>query len=724
MDLDDDYVPGSGESSTSPEGSPHQELPQGQRQEFHLPIRPGTSGSENQQGKAGKVASIAVAVDKSPLKRRRSDYSIPGADPSGLPLKRQKSYFTQSYAEIFNDDVKDAADELCPQLAPESKFETSRIGAVEWTPLEKERFFCALNRVGRHDIAAIARKIGTKSELETHQYLLLVQAASNARREDVEKRHRVVSLIDIPAAVEISQGVCLDLEKTADDIALRDERHDEVIEAGRWREGWLITPALASFLDRQVRTGQHLQYQHQQATNPTRDSVTRSAFPGGAQQKSFAEFLHVRNWLKLSERVFMNSAVPDGNWQFYSEEPPSMRATAFQDFRAVAESVIRRLVFAIEHAASARIAAKRVADPRTRNIIKVQDVHAAVRATLGSQGARGVGETNARKFWARAPRRLRLNVLRMDDDDSDDDDGHDHGDGYYGNLDDVVSSHTLTQALTKTRESGDASGVADDQAQDISEDEVNVMSFNEVEEALGLKDTEHSESSDGDEDESEPEILSDDASAGSVHEVQNIIAADANLPAPTSPHSPHKDVLEDDDDDLIDPDVDQEEVDRDLREALDCGDMPFAGTARNRQTIRRRIEKEHELEARIERADLSMSRDDELWLQEMLDLNVPAAAAAAAAKGGDGGDRITRGIKNQTRIQQRKEKEAKSIAAAAADIKSAGAGGGDGSSLVQQPQRNWVEELVYRAHWEEFLYQARRHRVKSRVEDWLKSSDI
>ncbi|KAI8390338.1 hypothetical protein BD560DRAFT_319384 [Blakeslea trispora] len=66
-------------------------------------------------------------------------------------------------------------------------WELSMVGQSCWTPEEKERFFCALERCSRHDIDEIARRVGpTKTVVEVAAYIDLLDTAAKGLDQPVE----------------------------------------------------------------------------------------------------------------------------------------------------------------------------------------------------------------------------------------------------------------------------------------------------------------------------------------------------------------------------------------------------------------------------------------------------------------------------------------------------------------------------------------------------------
>ncbi|KAI1403369.1 hypothetical protein F4819DRAFT_451217 [Hypoxylon fuscum] len=530
-------------------------------------------------------------------KRRRRPQGLPFTVP---PLKRQKGIFYTQYLELFNEDIRNAADETTQD--PENVLlKHAQIGSVTWSAAEKQTFFSALSRLGRDNIDAIASKIGTKSALEVRQYIVLLDEAERARRKDDGKRRRALRLVEIPAAVELSTELCLSLEAAADSLALRQEAYESSLEQKRWASRWLITPSLVIVLEHHIHQPQ---FRQELLTN-----------------LPFVELFSLRNWLKLSDRVFMNSfVVPDGNWRYVSEDPPSMRATALADFYALTLSITRRLVSASLFIAHTRIRAKQAGDRRhrTRAVVRTKDVQAAI-ASVGMK-------ENSKEFWARAARRLRLDVyndyeergkskpVTAEDDDDDDlseeieEDFDDPNDLEY--VDDVSEDEGMNEDLIEEP----------DEVDDANEP--NAMSYNEVEAALGFP-TSTSKPT-------EPSCdLPDESSSSSSSEDESQHATDNEDDEGENPENQPLIKTEDQDEDILmadsdydyDATIDLAAVRQDLHEALTYSAIDFVDTARARQTLEHRIREELRLEAEADRFDVQASAREEAELRNMLSGN-------------------------------------------------------------------------------------------------------
>ncbi|KAL2200438.1 hypothetical protein P885DRAFT_28152, partial [Corynascus similis CBS 632.67] len=329
-------------------------------------------------------------------------------DSSPRPFKRHKSApFNHAYLTLLNTDILDAAQRYAPHhhvhatqgndssggggggSSSTTALGPSQIGLIHWTEAEKLLFFEALARLGSDDVAGIAARVRTKGAIEVAAYLALLKEASNAataptttRKEGKIAGSAAVALEDMPAAVELSQACCAALEEAADAVAVRQEGYEEGVERRRWGDtAWLI--------------GQW-NYKAVEAAPPEDLREAVSLFRLGS-------------WLRMSERVFMNSAVDEYNWIRVEGEKPDVRATAVKDFHALALEVTRRLVAATIFVGEARVKARRELYPHESNRVWKQDVEAAA-LSLGLP-------TNSRRFWARSARRLRLNVYDDQEDE-------------------------------------------------------------------------------------------------------------------------------------------------------------------------------------------------------------------------------------------------------------------------------------------------------------------
>ncbi|KAI0840829.1 hypothetical protein F5Y06DRAFT_261865 [Hypoxylon sp. FL0890] len=547
--------------------------------------------------------------------RKRRRRPRPTEPPSAPPLKRAKAAFNPRYLTLLNEDITDATSGLLkdsphpstshshshPHPHPLLPLTPTQLGAVSWTATEKQSFFSALARLGRDDLPGIASRIGSKSALEVHQYISLLDAAARTRRSDESKRRRAPRPADIPSAAELSTELCAALEEAGDGLALRQEAHEASLEQKRWGGRWLITAELAQVLERR--------FQQKRRGENAPEFVDDDLPP-------FVELFPLRNWLRLPERVFMNASVArfaDGNWRSVDEERPAIRATALADFYSLAVSVTRRLVSAALFIAGSRIRAKQAGDRRgrIRNVVKTKDVQAAV-ASVGMK-------ENSREFWARAARRLRLDVYGDEDEDAGE---RALVEGDSENLSEEEDSDEEADVDTapegdSSEEEGQALSKADDDQEDY-ESEPDIMSYTAVEAALGfpstnttLQNTESdnelrevsgfnislNSSSDSDELSNEDDAELSDYNRGEE---------DEDIPMKASPSSP------------TEPPVDTIALEQDLVEALTYSALDYGDTTRSKQALRNRLVIEQRLWADAERLDARASAAEEARLWSLL----------------------------------------------------------------------------------------------------------
>ncbi|KFH47696.1 RNA polymerase I-specific transcription initiation factor-like protein [Hapsidospora chrysogenum ATCC 11550] len=311
-------------------------------------------------------------ADISPLKRTASD---PAAH---RPLKRQRGVLNSDYLNLLNSEIQDAAQRVSLEDQPKEPpgIWRSQLGLTCWTSIEKHIFFESLARLGKADSAGIAARIGTKSPVEVRHYIRALDEESD-RRLRTGNRPALVTA-EIPAAVELSQQCCHALDEAADAVSVRQERREQQREEGKWGDIWDLTPDVAKRLE-----------------EGEEDHADDQELPS-------VELFRLSNWLRLSQRIFMNSSIPANNWNHIDDIPPSIWATTFEDFRSLAVSITRRLVQTAIFAASTRI--KSTGHRQViRNTVKLRDVHSAV-ASLGMP-------SNSRDFWQKSARRLRLDVF-------------------------------------------------------------------------------------------------------------------------------------------------------------------------------------------------------------------------------------------------------------------------------------------------------------------------
>ncbi|RDA91636.1 hypothetical protein CP533_0058 [Ophiocordyceps camponoti-saundersi (nom. inval.)] len=291
------------------------------------------------------------------------------------PFKRRAGVANVDYLDLLNHDIDDTANKVC--LEYDFNLPQSQVGLIFWSPLEKQLFFEALARLGRHDLPGIASSVGTKSVIEVRHYLHYLKEANTLRNQ--RRGDSFLEIAEYPAAVELSQQCCHALEQAADTISLKQETEEIKRETKKWGDCWNVTPEVAEKLAVDVES-------------------SNNHAPG------FARLFDVPRWLQLSKQVLMNSSVPGDNWHSIGQDPPSIWATALDDFYSLAVSHTRRLVQMTLFISMSRIKAERLSQPEIRDVVHRWDAETAVKS-LGLA-------LDSRHFWLRCARRLRLRVCR------------------------------------------------------------------------------------------------------------------------------------------------------------------------------------------------------------------------------------------------------------------------------------------------------------------------
>jgi RNA polymerase I-specific transcription initiation factor RRN5 len=352
-------------------------------------------------------------------KRKRVD-----EDSEKVPSsKRMRGHYRDEYRLIYNKTVEDARERFEGAEFAES-LSTSQIGLSMWTANEKALLFNALAKLGRDAIKEIAVAIGSKSEVQVREFILLLR---DGLVEHVlnDRHYSLMSFAEMPAAVELSQQCCENLEAAAQALAKFQDNHDARTEQKKHGDNWLLTSEIANEIEESLSSlGEEQQSPSRSDLPADRETDERSNMAvldrrdnHGKVSEDFqsitnkipaAKLLNLSNFLLLSETVFMNSGRNkcEDNWRSIAEngENPSIYFTAFEDFYRLTVSITKRLVLASIHQASSRL---RAGDWRTSRApqpnVKPWDVDAAVEILNMKK--------NGREFWAKTARRCRINVF-------------------------------------------------------------------------------------------------------------------------------------------------------------------------------------------------------------------------------------------------------------------------------------------------------------------------
>ncbi|RKF55062.1 putative dna-binding protein [Golovinomyces cichoracearum] len=325
-------------------------------------------------GSPGEFRKLIQTDDvRTRRKRKRS------LESHEIKAKRLQRYFNYEYRNLLNVEIQQVSSDA--YLDDLQILQESQIGSSIWAAEEKALFFAALDTLGKDNVREISSRIGTKSELEVQYYLLTLQSNARARRHS----SALCTVADIPSAAEISAECCSVLERAADALSARQECDEVKIEREKWDDLWLISKKVCQELN--------------QCKNSFIDLKSMDEF------KPVANLFNLKNWLQLSERVFMNTAgCEDENWVTLAEqgETPAVRATAFEDFYSLTISITKRLISAAIFCALSRQRAMGKGGSK-QSKINAEDVHAAIRI-LGLKGS-------SSSFWIGCARRCKLQVV-------------------------------------------------------------------------------------------------------------------------------------------------------------------------------------------------------------------------------------------------------------------------------------------------------------------------
>jgi hypothetical protein len=291
-------------------------------------------------------------------------------DPApGVDVRDNQFEILHDYIQRVPPNILDAYASLVTEIENDITFSTVREaeevhnvhqhGAVIWTATEKEILYNVLDRKGKNGIREIAAAIGTKSELEVMDHLRLLHRGL-ASQHLLERHIKTVILGDVPAAAEVSEQCCAELEEYA--RGLRAKEDLESVRAARMRydENWTVNTAqaqqlLVAEMDVPLRGDMHLP----------------------------ANLLNLPTWIKLEQRFFMNfgGSQQEDNWVNIVQaknESPSISGDALMDFYALTVSITRRLIQASQFMAMSRLRSQRQYGRTRSNAVRKKDVKAAI----------------------------------------------------------------------------------------------------------------------------------------------------------------------------------------------------------------------------------------------------------------------------------------------------------------------------------------------------------
>lgn len=569
-------------------------------------------------------SSNSLPIRERTGKRRAGDFTASTVPP----LKRVKGDFNAAYLNLLNQDIEDVSSGLL-RADDDPGTERTQVGAVLWSATEKNIFFAALSRLGKEDAVGISTRIRTKSEIEVRQYLALIEEADRRQRDEVTGRGRhVLRPVDVPAAAEISAECAAALEAAADAIALRQESYEEDVERDRWGSRWLVSASLVRELEHPeevvsqplplpLERGQ----EERQRSDGEGERMRQPSQRQGVQRKKrkasdeppFTQLFSLQDWLELSERIFMNSSVSDGNWRSVADEsePPAVQATAFADFYNLTLSITKRLIFAAMWVADSRLRVDNRDDMRKPKgyHVRAEDVAAAV-SSLGMRH-------DAREFWARCSRRIQLNIV--DDGFTEDDftDGESEETDAVGEGGNDRDSH-FTTTTTTTGPRPDYAAENEPDTEDSEDENHETMSYDEVETALGYPKVDNLRST--------PEPYPSTSSSEGVSDHDSSDSENIENRRSADKHR-ERNPEDDDDDNEDEPDNDllnANAIAQDIEEALLASSSLYpakhgsTSTAPPSRGLKAQIRAEHRLERDAELLDAKTSATAEAGLWAVL----------------------------------------------------------------------------------------------------------
>ncbi|KKY23430.1 hypothetical protein UCRPC4_g02878 [Phaeomoniella chlamydospora] len=319
---------------------------------------------------SGRVKLPRYTRHKPPSRKARSE--------------KLRPFYSDKYVELLNETYADDGRQI--NQGTLEVYDPGQHGIIRWTSEEKELFFQALSRKGRHDVKAISDSIGSKTVIEVIAYLKLLQDRS-AHRHLYLEHPRVPALSDVSAAIQIGPKTEEMLEYHAAALRMYQENVDNLMGLEKHERYWIIDTHKAKELDEQLEMS-------------TQSDKIKLSVPQ-------AELFRLSTWIQLSTNIFMNPALSrlDENWRnlAFDDESPSITLDAVAELHEIVISLTRRLVQTALVVAQGRLRSRSL-NPRKRNkpFVTQIDVSTALEMLNMPQ--------NTWKYWSGAPRRCQLQV--------------------------------------------------------------------------------------------------------------------------------------------------------------------------------------------------------------------------------------------------------------------------------------------------------------------------
>ena len=352
-----------------------------------------SDGSQQSGDLYGEYGGSESPKTSQAQQRRQKLSKSPQKAPTQAPnfceqkwMHLQKCYH-DGYAELLSEERTEGMTDGVPPVS----LEHSQIGVVRWSPSEKEALYQALSRKGTRNLPQLASAVGSKSQPEIQEFLLLLRE-KESERYLLHRHTKTIAHADIPAASEISPDLEEALEKAAD-AQLAYEDHYEYVSRTQKTPGlWIIDREVAEQLDAE-------QDEVMEALAEPVEEAGESIFE--------TPIFYISKFVDLSERFFMNygGSSMHENWRDIAMEgeTPAVTREVISDLYDLAVHFIRKLLQTSIFLAQSRQRATTSSHYRHRSMVREQDVAAAVdilnlRCDLW-------------QFWVGVPRRNKLTVV-------------------------------------------------------------------------------------------------------------------------------------------------------------------------------------------------------------------------------------------------------------------------------------------------------------------------
>ena len=328
------------------------------------------------------TASLTLSEERRPRSKKRRSRS-PNQSTARPRSKRLRIAYSDRYRNLFHESV-DGLAEVCPPI-PLVNSGSAHNGIVTWSSQERQSLLKSIDKYGRHDLSLSTRTLGTKTQVEVCDFVRLLDEAK-AKQHIHGLGRALLDASTISAALEISDGCNAALEAAADALAMLQGKEDEKVERRTYGEKWLLTSKIAKKVDSCLRHG------------PDGEAQVTETVPS-------AVVLNLSAFLRLSSRLFMNSADQECNWRSLveSRERPSIFYSAFSDLSNLLLTVTKRLVQSTLYFAMSRIRAMDASTYQASRAVTSQDVRAALEVLSM--------KATAHEYWVYVARRCRLDVV-------------------------------------------------------------------------------------------------------------------------------------------------------------------------------------------------------------------------------------------------------------------------------------------------------------------------